>query len=175
VKKILSNFWLAACAVALLAVIAIATPAQAQTLPITLAWTNPPTLTDGTPATGINAQTGVEVHWATATIPVTGVDAAPCAVPCGRTPQATLGLVATSTHTIAATNGQTLFFRLKALTASFKSALSNEASKLVSVPTPIGPPTNLRIDVVVSQNEDGAYTMALVVREAWEETLYNGG
>jgi hypothetical protein len=151
--------------------------AQAQTIPVNLSWTNPTVLTDGTPATGINAQTGVEVHWATASIPVTGVDAASCALPCssGRAPQATLGLVATSTHTIAATNGSTLYFRLKALTASFKSAFSNEATKLVAVPTPIGPPTNLRIDVVVSQREDGAYTMALVVREAWEETIYNGG
>lgn len=163
---------------AALALAALCMPAAAQTvMPANLSWTNPSTLTDGTPLTGANVLTAIEVHWATATITGAAVDQAPCSNPCtgARTPQATLGVVATSTHSIPATNGQTFFFRLKAVNAAGKSMLSNEASKVASIPVPPGPPTNLRVDFVVSQDDTGRWSMAMVVREAWELTIYNGG
>lgn len=147
--------------------------AQAQTVPVNLSWANPTALTDGTPATGSNAQTGVEVHWATSAI----ADAAACLNPCtgARTAQATLGVVQTIAQQVPATNGATFYFRVKALNAAGKSAFSNQATHVVSVPTPTGPPTNFRVDLVVSRLEDGSVSLAMLVREAWEETIYNGG
>lgn len=164
-------------ALAALALIALGAlnPAYAQTpVSVDIAWTNPTTASDGSPLTGVNAQTGVEVHWATATIP----DAPACALPCtgARAAQVTLTSAAASTRqTVQATNGQTFYFRVKALSATHRSAFSNEATKVMVVAVPPGPPTGLRVDFVISKLEDGSIKVAALVREAWEETIYNGG
>lgn len=110
--------------------------AHAQTVAAgaTLQWTNPTT----TPG---NALTAIEVHWSTA--PIADADLT-------RAPQATLtGSPATSTHTISVTNGQTLYFRLRAVNATGKSAYSNQASKLVDVAMPPGVPSSLTVTIVV--------------------------
>lgn len=158
-------------AIAWLAIAAFCVPAAAQTMPVNLNWTNPTAASDGSPLTGANAQTGVEVHWATASIP----DAPACTLPCtgARVAQVVLTTAASSsTHQISSTNGQTWYFRVKATNATGRSAFSNEATKVASFPVPPGPPTQLRVDLVLSRDENGVWSMAMV---AWDDSHYNGG
>lgn len=165
-KKTLATLWLALCALALLVVIGVASPANAQTVPAVLTWTNPTTSVDGVPLTAANALTGIEVHWSTSSIADTDLT---------RTPQVTLGVVSTTTQNVAVANGSTLYFRLRAVNAGGKSGYSNQASKLIALSTMPFPPTNLNLTITVSQAEDGSVTMAMVVAEARELTIYNGG
>lgn len=121
----------------LLAVASVA--AFAQTVPgsAVLTWTNP---------TG-QTLTGIEVHWSTSPI----ADEAACEAPCtgSRTAQVTLsGTATTTSQTIQVTNGQTLYFRVRAVAASGKSAFSNQASKLIAIPP--GAPSSLTVTITIA-------------------------
>jgi predicted phage tail protein len=124
----------------LLLFLALISPlAQAQTVPgsATLAWTNP---------TGVTL-TAVEVHWSTSPI----ADEVACTLPCtgARSAQVTLsGTAQTTSQTIQVSNGQTLYFRVRAVDGTRKSAFSNQASKLIELP--LGAPSSLTITIVVS-------------------------
>lgn len=114
-------------------------PAHAQTVPgsAVLTWTNP---------TG-QTLTGIEVHWATSPI----ADEAACEAPCtgSRTAQVTLsGTATTTSQTIQVANGSTLYFRVRAVAASGKSAFSNQASKLIAIPP--GAPTSLTVTITIT-------------------------
>lgn len=118
---------------------ALAPQAYAQTVPgsATLTWTNP---------TG-QTLTGIEVHWATAPI----ADEAACEAPCtgSRAAQVTLsGTATTTSQTIQVANGSTLYFRVRAVAASGKSAFSNQASKAIAIPP--GAPTSLTVTITVT-------------------------
>lgn len=109
----------------------------AQTVPgsATLTWTLPTV----SPA---NALTGVEVHWSTA--PILDTDLT-------RVAQVTLpGTAVTTAQTIPVTNGQTLYFRLRAVNATGKSGYSNQASKLIDVPQAPGVPTSLTVTLIIN-------------------------
>ena len=130
---------------ALLGFMLVAGLAMAQTVPgsAQLTWTLPTTSTDGVPLTGANALTGVEVHWATAPIVDTALT---------RAPQVTLsGTSTTTTQTIQVANGSTLYFRLRAVRGTEKSAYSNEASKLIQLSTVPGVPSSLTISITINQ------------------------
>lgn len=141
-------------------------PALAQTVPVSMSWTNPTASVDGVPLTGANALTGIEVHWATAPIADNALT---------RAAQVTLGLVAATTQQVAVSNGSTLYARVRALSAGGKSAYSNQASKLITLSTVPLPPTDLQMVITVSHNADGSVVVALLVDEARERTIYNGG
>lgn len=118
---------------------ALAPLAQAQTVPgsAVLTWTNP---------TG-QTLTGIEVHWATSPI----ADEAACEAPCtgSRAAQVTLsGTATTTSQTIQVANGSTLYFRVRAVAASGKSAFSNQASKLIAIPP--GAPTSLTVTITIT-------------------------
>lgn len=107
-----------------------------------LQWTLPTTSTDGVPLTGANALTGVEVHWSTT--PIADTDLA-------RAPQVTLpGTASTTTQSIPVTNGSTLYFRVRAVRGTEKSAFSNQASKLIQLSTVPGVPTSLTITLTIT-------------------------
>ena len=121
----------------------VASLAYAQTVPgsATLTWTNPTTSVDGVPLTGANALTGIEVHWATAPIADTDLT---------RAAQVTLtGTAQTTQQTIQVTNGSTLYFRVRAVRGTEKSAFSNQASKLIQLSTVPGMPTTLTVTIVI--------------------------
>lgn len=140
--------------------------AQAVPVPIQLSWTNPTTSVDGVPLTGPYALTGIEIHWSTS--PIADSDT-------NRSPQVTLGVVATTTQTINATNGSTLYFRARAVRGAEKSAYSNQASKQIALSTVPLPPTNLNIVIMVSRAEDGSFQMAMMVDEDRSQSIYVGG
>lgn len=123
---------------ALLALFSSLAQAQTVTGSAVLSWTNP-----------AGTLTGIEVHWATSPIP----DEAACGAPCAgtRAAQATLsGTTTTTSQTIQVTNGQTLYFRLKATDANGKSQFSNQVSKLISVPVLPGAPTSFTVTISVT-------------------------
>jgi hypothetical protein len=116
----------------------------AQTVPgrVDLTWTNPTTSIDGVPLTGANALTGIEVHWATAPIADTDLT---------RAAQITLPPTAQTTQqTIQVANGSTLYFRLRSVRGTEKSAFSNQASKLIQLSTVPKPPENLQLNLVIT-------------------------
>jgi hypothetical protein len=121
-------------AAALLA-LASAVPAQAAPVPLTINYTLPTVACstvngtpvvpcDNVPLTGANALTAVDVWIAKAPIADTDTSAP------------TLSLAAnvtTGTSTFAASDGDTLYVRLKARTANGSSVFSNQGTKLVTV------------------------------------------
>jgi predicted phage tail protein len=118
--------------------------ASAQTVPgtVVLTWTNPTTSIDGVPLTGANALTGIEVHWSTSPIADTDLS---------RVAQVTLsGTAQTTTQTIQVTNGQTLYFRVRAVRGAEKSGFSNQASKLVQLSTVPSVPTSLTVTITIA-------------------------
>jgi hypothetical protein len=131
-------------AVLLIGMLFLAVGAFAQTVPgsAVLTWTNPTTSTDGLPLTGANALTGIEVHWATA--PIADADLT-------RAPQLTLGgTVATTTQTIQVANGSTLYFRLRAVRGTDKSAYSAQVSKAIVLSTVPGMPTGVTLSLTIT-------------------------
>lgn len=117
--------------------------ANAQTQNISaearLSWVLPTTATDGTPLTGANALTKLQVFAATAPIADTSAAA----------PTAELsGTATTWTYTTTVPNGSTLYFRVKACNAAACGPFSNEANKLVKIVIP-GAATGLTVTVTV--------------------------
>lgn len=118
--------------------------AFAQTVPgsATLTWTNPTVSNQGVPLTGANALTGIEVHWSTA--PITDTDLT-------RAAQVTLGGTAqTTAQTIQVANGSTLYFRLRAVRGTEKSAFSAEVSKVIALSTTPNAPTAVTVTIAVT-------------------------
>jgi hypothetical protein len=114
-------------------------PALASAASITVNWTAPTTAADGSPLTGPQALTSYQVWVSTSSIPTTTTAA----------PTATLtGAVTTTTQTINASPGATLYVRLKACNSAGCSDFSAEASKALPV-TPPGVPTSITITVNV--------------------------
>lgn len=133
--------WLlaAAAAMLLLCFVGIAT---AQTAPrqIKVDWQLPTLANDGTPLTGPQALTQIQVFMATATIPNTSTMA----------PTFTLAAGAvTTTQTFTVPVGGTAYIRLKACNAAGCSDFSNESSKAFPATVP-NPPTNLTITIVLA-------------------------
>lgn len=124
----------------ILALLAFAAHVQAATGTAEISWRLPTTSIDGVPLTGANALTAVEVYVATSPI----ADSATLA------PVITLGPgVTTTNYTTAVTNGQTLYVRLKAVSGSQKSVFSNQATKLITLSTVPGVPTNVTITLTI--------------------------
>jgi hypothetical protein len=110
-------------------------PGMAAAANITVSWTLPTTAVDGSPLTGSQALTSVQVFIATAPI----ADASTTA------PTATLTATATTTNqVVTAAAGQTLYARIKACNSAGCSVFSNQATKLVPVSVP-GVPTSVTI------------------------------
>jgi hypothetical protein len=124
--------------------------ASAQTVPgsLTLRWTLPSTgcIVGASPAvcgqalTGAHALQAVHVWISTSQI----------ADPPSGAPTLTLAAGATTaTHTMQVTNGQTLYARVSAR-ASADGVLSNQVTKLISLPVAPGAPTNVTIELVIA-------------------------
>jgi hypothetical protein len=114
-------------------------PALASAASITVNWTAPTTAVDGSTLTGAQALTSYQVWVSTSSIPATTTAA----------PTATLtGSVTTTTQTITASPGATLYVRLKACNSGGCSDFSSEASKVLPVSAP-NFPTSITITVNV--------------------------
>lgn len=124
---------------AMLAGPAFAVPAQAV-----VGWTNPTTSTQGVPLTGTAALTEIRVYVATAPIPDVPTTA----------PILLGGNVSAHTYTQDVTNGQTLYFRVAACngpsTARVCSALSPQASKLITLDTTPGAPSSVTVTINIT-------------------------
>lgn len=124
--------------------------ASAQTVSgsMKLTWTLPTTgcttgvtPCDNKPLTGADALTGIDVY----------VSAAPIPDSFSGAPTATLAAGAvTTTVTVPATNGGTLYARLKARNASGASPFSGQVSKLIVLPVTPGVPTNITIEITIT-------------------------
>lgn len=136
-------------AVLLSALLSIA--AQAQTVPgsLTLRWTLPTTgcivgafpAVCNQPLTGNHALAAVHV-W---------ISTSPITDPPSGAPTLTLTAGATTaSHTMQVTNGQTLYARVSAR-ASADGVLSNQVTKLITLPVAPGAPTNVTIELVIGQ------------------------
>lgn len=116
----------------------------AQAVPGTanIKWTLPLTGTNGTPLTGTQALTKVQVFVATATIPDGST----------MTPTVELGPTVTQASvTLQVTNGSTLYTRVKACNSVGCSGFSNEGSKVVQIPdVPPGVPTSVTITISIT-------------------------
>lgn len=107
-----------------------------------VSWTLPTMTADGSPLTGGNALTAVQVF------------ASSTAIADGSTVQPTATLAptaATWTYTTTAPNGSTLYFRAKACNVGGCSPFSNQATKAVTVSVP-GAPAGVAVTVSVVVN-----------------------
>lgn len=105
-----------------------------------VSWVLPSAAADGSPLTGGQSLTKLQVWAATAPIPDNA----------GGSPTAELGASATQwKFTTTAPNGGTLYFRLKACNAGGCGAFSQQASKTVQVNVP-GVPTGVQVTVTVT-------------------------
>lgn len=95
---------------------------------------------DGVPLTPEWAITGYEIYASTSPIPDTST-----AVPVATVVPGTL----TFPYITQVTNGQTLYFRLKAVNAAGKSQFSVEKSKLIKLPVLPGVPTSVTITLTI--------------------------
>jgi hypothetical protein len=114
-------------------------PALASAASITVNWTAPTTAADGSALTGPQALTSYQVWVSTSSIPTT-TNAAPTAT--------LTGAVTTTTQTINASPGATLYVRLKACNSAGCSDFSAEATKALPITAP-GIPTSITITVNV--------------------------
>lgn len=124
--------------------------ALAQTVPgsLSLNWvlpttgclvgTTPPVCNQ--PLTGSAALQAVHVWISTSPISDTPAGAPTLTLAAGAT---------TATHTMQVTNGQTLYARVSARNAAGDSALSNQVSRVVSIPVTPGVPTSLTITLTI--------------------------
>lgn len=116
-------------------------PVLAQTVPATanVSWVLPTMATDGTPLTGAQVLTSVNLYVSTSVIPD---------IPAGLTPIVLSATASTTTATVNVANNATLHMRVNACNAGGCGALSNEATKAVSVPAP-GVPTSVAITIAI--------------------------
>jgi hypothetical protein len=116
--------------------------AQAGTVPVTavLTWQLPTTASDGSAPTGALALTQMQVFASTNAIADTSAATATAAL---------AGNATTYTYTTTVPNGTTLHFRVKACNQGGCGPFSNEATKLVSVPTP-GAPGLVQVVVTIT-------------------------
>lgn len=116
-------------------VILLALSGIASAASVGVSWTLPLTATDGTPLTGSQVLTSVQVFLATSPILDTSTAA----------PTVTLTAAAqTTTQTITAAPGATIYARVKACNSAGCSVFSTQASKVVPVAVP-GVPTNVTV------------------------------
>jgi predicted phage tail protein len=136
-------------AVALFGLCIVASFAMAQTVPgkadlswpaVTMGCTIGVTPCDNAPLSGASAITGYEIYVSTSAIPDSST-AAPVAT--------VTGSAVTFAYTTTVTNGQTLYFRVKAVNAFGKSAFSVQESKLIVVPVLPGVPTSVTITLTI--------------------------
>ncbi len=123
---------------------------QAQTVPgsMTLRWTLPTTgctigvtPCDSRPLTGTAALQAVHVWISTSPIPDS---------PSGA-PTLTLSATATTaTHTLQVTAGQTLYARVSVRNPSGDSPLSNQVTRLITLPVLPNMPTNVTIELTIT-------------------------
>jgi hypothetical protein len=125
----------------LLALLVLAlTPALTLAATVTVNWTAPTTAIDGSPLTGSQAITSYQVWLGTSSIAANTTSQ----------PTATVtGSATTTTQTVTASPGQTIFARVKACNSGGCSAMSAEASKLVPVSEP-GVPTSVTITLQIT-------------------------
>lgn len=122
-----------------LALIALFLPLLAHAATATINWSAPTQATDGSALTGAQAITSYQVWVSTATIPSNTA----------ASPTATItGAATTTTQSIAASPGQTIFARVKACNAAGCSDFSTEATKVLPV-NPPGLPTSVTITITV--------------------------
>jgi|SRR5688572_3757492 len=115
-------------------------PVLSSAADINLNWTLPTTAENGTPLTGAQAITSIQVYLATATIPNNS----------GQAPTATLtGTPTTIVQPFVVNVGQTVFARLRACNSAGCSAFSAEKSILVPGSVP-GVPTNVTITITIN-------------------------
>lgn len=112
--------------------------ARAANPSVTINWTAPTLATDGTALTGAQAITSYQVWVSTAAIP-DNITAAPTATVTSGT---------TTTQSITANPGDTIFARVRACNAGGCSVLATQASKVLPIATP-NPPTNVTITLNV--------------------------
>lgn len=110
-------------------------PGLASAASITVNWTLPVTAVDGTPLTGAQVLTSVQVFLATAPI-ADGSTAAPTVT---LTPT-----TLTTTQTITVAAGGTIYVRVKACNSAGCGVFSNQATKAIPVSVP-GVPTSVTI------------------------------
>jgi len=123
-----------------LALLALFLPLLAHAATATIAWSAPTTATDNSPLTGAQAITSYQVWVSTATIPANTAAA----------PTATItGTATTTTQSITASPGATIFARVKACNSAGCSDFSNESTKTLPVTIP-NPPTNVTVTLVIS-------------------------
>lgn len=124
--------------------------ASAQTVSgsMKLSWTLPTTgctvgvtPCDNKPLTGADALTAIDVYISTAPIP-DSFSGPP-------TVTLTAGAI-TTTQTVPATNGGTLYARLKARNASGASPFTAQVSKSIVLPVTPGVPTNITIEITIT-------------------------
>lgn len=114
-------------------------PGMAGAADVNLSWTLPTTASNGSPLTGVQALTSVQVFLATSTIGNAST----------MLPTATLTASSTTTtQTITANVGQTLFARIKACNSVGCSSFSGEVSKVVPGAVP-GIPTQVTIEITI--------------------------
>ena len=139
-------FWGGICAVLALCAF-LASPAQAQTATVsadaTLSWTLPTTDTGGNALTGSLAITKVRVYLSTSTISPTSPG-----TPTAELLAGTGGAPVSTTQTITVANGGTLYARVAVCNAAGCGALTNEVTKVVTVPAP-GVATNVTITITI--------------------------
>ena len=123
--------------------------AQAQTVPgkadlswdaVTTGCTLGITPCNNVPLTAAEVVTGYEIYASTSPIPDTST-AAPIAT--------VTGSVVTFAYTTTVTNGQTLYFRLKAVNVVGKGGFSNQATKLISLQVLPNVPTSVTITLTI--------------------------
>lgn len=128
----------------------IAIGVSAQTVPgsLTLRWTLPTTgcLQGVTPPvcnqplTGSAALEAVHIWISTSPIPDAPAGAPTLTLAAGAT---------TATHTMQVTNGQTLYARASVRNPSNSSPLSNQVTKVISIPVVPGAPTSVTIELII--------------------------
>lgn len=127
-----------------LIVLCLSLSAQAQNVPATasVTWTPPTQNVDNTPiaATGPTAIAKYQIFAETVTIPNAFAGPPKVETP----PGATAGVV---TMTVA--NNTTVFIRVRACNAALCGDLSNEATKLVTIPKP-GVPTSVTFTIAIT-------------------------
>jgi hypothetical protein len=118
-----------------IALVAVFLPLLAHAATATIAWNAPTTATDSSPLTGAQAITSYQVWIATSSI-------------ASNTAATITGSATTTTQTVTASPGATIFARVKACNAAGCSDLSAEASKTLPLTVP-NPPTNITVTIAI--------------------------
>lgn len=114
---------------------------QSVSKQFTIKWSLPTTTKDGLSLTGTNALTSMQLFLSTAPIS----DASTML------PTATLSASAVTTlQTMSVLNGATLYVRLKACNSTGCGDFGPQGSKLITLDTTPGVPTNVTIEITIS-------------------------